>query len=221
MLGFEAAQFRQVVLIPQGDFRQLLTANSVEREKILKVLFNTDVYSQIQDALGKRISTLNKSCAKVVAGRDERLRLVGAVNLEEVKELIMEREAEGKELKIQAAKANDRFQKIQDKFSKVKSVHDRFVELDEANVQKSELAGEQEKIAQLKNEVKFAKRAKGLVDIVSVKQEKEMALEKAREKKDKAAEILESARENDKLAQMEKIKSDKTQGRLGNYGERN
>ena len=209
LLGFEAAQFRQVVLIPQGDFRQLLTANSVEREKILKVLFNTDVYSQIQDALGKRISTLNKSCAKVAAGRDERLRLVGAVNVEEVEELIMEREAEGKELKIQAAKANDRFQKIQDKFSKVKSVHDRFVELDEANVQKSELAGEQDKIAQLKNEVKFAKRAKGLIDIASAKQEKEIALEKASEKKDKAAEKLESARENAKLAQMEKVKSDK------------
>lgn len=214
LLGFEAAQFRQVVLIPQGDFRQLLTANSVEREKILKVLFNTDVYSQIQDALGKRISTLNKSCDKVVAGRDERLRLVGAVNVEEVEEFIMEREAEGKELKMQAAKANDRFQKIQEKFSKVKSVHDRFVELDEANVQQSELAGEQDKIAELKNEVKFAKRAKGLIDIASAQREKEIALEKASEKKDKAAEKLESAMENAKLAQMEKVKSDKRQGDL-------
>jgi len=31
ILGFQADQFRQVVLLPQGQFRQALTANSAER----------------------------------------------------------------------------------------------------------------------------------------------------------------------------------------------
>ena len=214
LLGFEAEQFRQVILIPQGDFRQLLTAKSSEREKILKVLFNTDVYSQIQDALGKRISTLKKAFDKVEAGRKERLREVGAVNVEEVEEFISERESEGNALKIQVAKATDRFQKIQEKFSKVKSIHERFVELDAASIQQSELAGEKDEIDELKKEVKFAKRAKGLVDIVSAKEEKKIALEKASEKKIKAIEELEIATENAKNAMTEKAKTDKRKGDL-------
>ena len=35
LLGFKAEQFRQVVLLPQGQFRKLLAASSAEREKIL------------------------------------------------------------------------------------------------------------------------------------------------------------------------------------------
>jgi len=34
LLGFEADQFRQVIMLPQGQFRKLLTADSKEREKI-------------------------------------------------------------------------------------------------------------------------------------------------------------------------------------------
>ena len=35
LLGFRAEQFRQVVLLPQGKFRQLLMSSSQERETIL------------------------------------------------------------------------------------------------------------------------------------------------------------------------------------------
>ena len=61
ILGFEADQFRQVVLIPQGDFRKLLTAKSDEREKILKVLFSTAIYTKIQDKLKDRVRLLGKT----------------------------------------------------------------------------------------------------------------------------------------------------------------
>src|SRR5690606_22269433 len=41
LLGFKAEQFRQVVVLPQGQFRRLLAASSAEREKILETLFAT------------------------------------------------------------------------------------------------------------------------------------------------------------------------------------
>lgn len=50
-LGFKSAQFRQVVLLPQGDFRKLLTANSTERQEIMQTLFKTELYRQIEDKL--------------------------------------------------------------------------------------------------------------------------------------------------------------------------
>nr|WP_299210448.1 hypothetical protein [uncultured Tateyamaria sp.] len=38
LLGYNAAQFRQIVLLPEGDFRKNLTATNDERSPILKRL---------------------------------------------------------------------------------------------------------------------------------------------------------------------------------------
>ena len=48
LLGFKADQFRQVVLLPQGDFRKLLLANSGERQQIMQTLFHTQSYAKLQ-----------------------------------------------------------------------------------------------------------------------------------------------------------------------------
>lgn len=54
LFGFSSDQFRQVVMLPQDKFRELLSANSVEREGILEALFGTEVYSRIQEALKQK-----------------------------------------------------------------------------------------------------------------------------------------------------------------------
>ncbi len=51
LLGFECAQFRQVVVLPQGEFRRLLDSSSAERETILERLFDVQRYQAVQDAL--------------------------------------------------------------------------------------------------------------------------------------------------------------------------
>ena len=51
LLGLEAEQFRQVMVLPQGKFRELLMANSKEREIIFSQLFQTHIYKQIQEHL--------------------------------------------------------------------------------------------------------------------------------------------------------------------------
>jgi exonuclease SbcC len=60
-LRFGAAQFRQLVVLPQGDFRALLTAKSSDREAILAKLFNTGRYGKIQEALEKQARELKRS----------------------------------------------------------------------------------------------------------------------------------------------------------------
>ena len=47
LLGFTVSQFRQVVVLPQGRFRELLTADSSTREGILEALFQTGLYERI------------------------------------------------------------------------------------------------------------------------------------------------------------------------------
>ena len=51
LLGLEADQFRQVMVLPQGKFRELLMANSKDREAIFSQLFQTQIYEQIQNRL--------------------------------------------------------------------------------------------------------------------------------------------------------------------------
>lgn len=67
-LGFDSAQFRQVIVLPQGRFRELLTAGSNEREDILKALFRTEA----SEALTGRL----QECARALEaqGRDMRVR---------------------------------------------------------------------------------------------------------------------------------------------------
>ena len=51
LLGFEVDQFRQVVMLPQGKFRRFLSANSKDREDLLKVLFETKPFEDLQKVL--------------------------------------------------------------------------------------------------------------------------------------------------------------------------
>ena len=54
LLGLTAEQFRQVIVLPQGRFRDLLTASSAQRQEILQRLFETEVYARLEAALKER-----------------------------------------------------------------------------------------------------------------------------------------------------------------------
>lgn len=60
LLGFSADQFRQVILIPQGRFREVLEADSKKREEILESLFGTQRYSQLALRLKARADALRQ-----------------------------------------------------------------------------------------------------------------------------------------------------------------
>jgi exonuclease SbcC len=51
ILGLKAAEFRQVVLLPQGRFRELLVSKPAERQEILRTLFRTHLFARVQERL--------------------------------------------------------------------------------------------------------------------------------------------------------------------------
>ncbi|WP_218314517.1 AAA family ATPase [Halomonas sp. 18071143] len=51
LLGLDARQFRQVMVLPQGKFRELLLAGSKEREEIFAQLFQTQIFQRIEQRL--------------------------------------------------------------------------------------------------------------------------------------------------------------------------
>ena len=57
LLGMDAGQFFQVVLLPQGRFATFLQADHKEREKLLKQLFHVARFEQVERWLADRAST--------------------------------------------------------------------------------------------------------------------------------------------------------------------
>ncbi|EHH2418796.1 AAA family ATPase [Vibrio parahaemolyticus] len=61
IIGLNETQFRQVMVLPQGKFRELLLATSKEREEIFGQLFETDIYKKIEYALKDKASSISKA----------------------------------------------------------------------------------------------------------------------------------------------------------------
>ncbi|MCK8058002.1 MULTISPECIES: AAA family ATPase [unclassified Fusibacter] len=66
LLGVNASQFRQIMMIPQGDFRKLLLSESKEREKILSKLFGTSAYEKLTSDLVEKAASLKKNIDDVI-----------------------------------------------------------------------------------------------------------------------------------------------------------
>lgn len=64
ILGIDKEQFTQIAMIAQGDFLKLLHANSDERKRIFSKIFDTRVYSKIQESLQNKIREINTELAK-------------------------------------------------------------------------------------------------------------------------------------------------------------
>ncbi|WP_154173342.1 AAA family ATPase [Vibrio metoecus] len=84
LIGLDVKQFRQVMVLPQGKFRELLTANSKEREQIFGQLFQTQLYSQIERALFERASGIRKEKEEFDQQIKGTLNVVGLANEEQL-----------------------------------------------------------------------------------------------------------------------------------------
>ena len=65
LLGIDCEQFKQIVMLAQGEFRKLLTADTATREAIFRKLFGTQVYEQLQEYLAEQSRALEREGFKV------------------------------------------------------------------------------------------------------------------------------------------------------------
>lgn len=77
LLGLNAEQFRQVVILPQGKCERLLTGKSKDKEAVLSTLFNADMYNVVTEQLGKQALDMRReteyirqSCETMLAAHD-------------------------------------------------------------------------------------------------------------------------------------------------------
>ena len=80
LIGFSCEQFRQVVVLPQGRFRELLAADSVKREEILRQLFPTWECAELERRLKERARGLVVEAEKLKTARQTLLETVEAAD---------------------------------------------------------------------------------------------------------------------------------------------
>ena len=154
LLGFKSDQFRQVVLLPQGDFKRFLLADSKKRQEILTILFKTGFYRKIEERLKLKANEL-KSKYELLTGQRVTL-LDGIASEEELSKLISQ-------MTEQLSKANEQEEEFRQakedasrRYMKAQAVEKLFIDLSkkEAQLEKSkeELQESEKALPQVKSE---------------------------------------------------------------------
>ncbi|MBN1699569.1 MAG: SMC family ATPase [Spirochaetales bacterium] len=90
ILGFRSDQFRQVIVLPQGRFRDFLCAGSSRREEILETLFRTERFRLIQEYLKETAKDLEREYRTIDGQKETQLLRAGAGSIEELEKRIEE-----------------------------------------------------------------------------------------------------------------------------------
>lgn len=85
IMQMDSNQFRQILMIPQGEFRKLLISDSKEKEVILQRLFHTEIYKRIEEKLKEEANQLTKSIEKLREERNHTVRAIQVIQSEELK----------------------------------------------------------------------------------------------------------------------------------------
>ena len=70
ILGLNAEQFKQIILLPQNDFSRFLKEDSKTKTQILKKIFGTGIFDHFQKSLEERLRQSNKDMEKRQAQLD-------------------------------------------------------------------------------------------------------------------------------------------------------
>ena len=157
LLGVGLEQFRQIILLPQGDFRKLLLADSSDRQKIMEQLFQTGIYLAFEKKLQEETKKLESDYEQ---GKQTRVTLLETCHveeddalkgkIEENKKLLSEKEKVTKALSIK----QETFQK---EYAGASKLFDAFGRMEKAIEQLKRLESGKKENTELRETVKMIK----------------------------------------------------------------
>lgn len=165
VLGFRGEQFRQVVMLPQGRFQQLIEADSNEREQILRALFDTAHYAAIELALKDEATALRRAAEKVITQHDEVLRQAESASADDLRERCARLTVDAQDAAQHADEAEAADKTAQKLLAESHDAATRLGERDAAAAQVVELAARDAEIEVLRAELDAARRAAEVADV--------------------------------------------------------
>jgi len=120
ILGLTLEQFKKIVMIPQGEFREFLASSTKDKSDILKKLFSTEVYQDFQDRIKAKYDESKKLDSELILRFREAMAEAGITDQDidmgegplkdkleatEIEKIRIEAEASEKEALLKASEA--------------------------------------------------------------------------------------------------------------------
>ncbi len=207
LLGFRSEQFRQVVMLPQGRFQELLQSSGRDREDILQSLFRTERYLRVQEALKAEAQAIEHATHDARAQVDALLRTADVASADDLAERLTQLAEQVAEADAAATQAAATGQAALTALTQAQSVVARLDELEAATAEVAAHAARADAVQRLRAELDLARLAEPLRPLDTLVHDRanevqphllrlelaENALEAATAARERAAAALEAA----------------------------
>jgi DNA repair protein SbcC/Rad50 len=176
LIGLSPAQFKQIIMIAQGEFTKLLFANSKDKEDIFRKIFNTQMYEWIANELKTResvkkaeidrqrarIGEIKQSFDITHANPEEFSDIANQISellIPKIELYIQSEQNRVNDLDLISQKIKAEIEAMHENISKTKSVNELFRELDRQRQSRLELDLQKDQHAQDKLRIQTADKA--------------------------------------------------------------
>ena len=169
LIGLDDKQFCQIIILPQGKFKEFLLSKSSEKKETLRSLFNTYFYQKFVEQLqeqAKKLDSSHKQKEKELITRFEQFDIEEELtkfeylkdeNFEEILSIIQLQEETIKIEKKELLKLERSFSKEKENFIELSKLNDKFSQLKSNKSELEELSGKEDYYSRLKLEVEKLK----------------------------------------------------------------
>lgn len=88
LFGLTYKQFKQIIILPQGEFRKLLESNSEDKQEIFRKIFNTDIYEKFCNVLSDKTKNITHSIEEIKLTINSYINSIDCSDDEPLKQLI-------------------------------------------------------------------------------------------------------------------------------------
>lgn len=169
LIGLDDKQFCQIIILPQGKFKEFLLSKSSEKKETLRSLFNTYFYQKFVEQLqeqAKKLDSSHKQKEKELITRFEQFDIEEELtkfeylkdeNFEEILSIIQSQEETIKIEKKELLKLECSFSKEKENFIELSKLNDKFSQLKSNKSELEELSKKENYYSRLKLEVEKLK----------------------------------------------------------------
>ncbi len=129
LLQFDCEQFRQVVVLPQGEFKKFLLANSKDKQEVLNMLFNAEFFKRVEEQLKIKVSDAKKLFDTLTERKKNYLEEIGGAE-EDLPAMIEKFSTELDAAQSQLKTLEAQFLDAQKNFSDAENLAKKFQELE-------------------------------------------------------------------------------------------
>ncbi|MCR5251626.1 MAG: SMC family ATPase [Lachnospiraceae bacterium] len=196
LIGLSYDQFRQVIVLPQGQFEKLLTSKSEDKEKILISIFGEEKWQRMADCFFEDAEERKNGYKEIQNRIAIRLGEEECKTMSDLEQLVKQKKEEESSLDEENKKADH--EKIMKEQQALLALAARFGDMHKAERKVKDLAEKKEERAKWECSLGNAKRAEKLRRLIEIKADANANLEKR--KKDESA-AVKDAEEKKKAAE--------------------